>query len=75
MMRIEVDLNRCEGHGICEAIAPDFFSVDDDGTLSVLSDDVQDDAEEVVRNAVMGCPVSALKLHQITVDEHRPGDL
>jgi ferredoxin len=73
-MRIEVDLNRCEGHGIYEAIAPDFFSVDDDGTLSVLSDDVQDDAEEVVRNAVMGCSVSALKLHQITVDEHRPGD-
>jgi ferredoxin len=73
MMRIEVDLNRCEGHGICEAIAPDFFSVDDDGTLSVLSDDVQDDAEEVVRNAVMGCPVSALKLHQITADEHHPG--
>jgi ferredoxin len=67
MIRIEADLNRCEGHGICEAIAPDFFSVDDDGTLSVLSDNVPDGAEEVVRNAVMGCPVSALKLHQITV--------
>src|SRR5262245_48430622 len=31
LMKIEVDRNRCEGHAMCEAVAPDLFSVDDDG--------------------------------------------
>ncbi len=29
-MRIEVDRGRCEGLGMCEAMAHEFFAVDDD---------------------------------------------
>ncbi len=32
MMRVEVDLDKCTGHGICESIAEDVFEVQDDGT-------------------------------------------
>jgi ferredoxin len=28
MMRVEVDLDKCTGHGICESIADDVFEVE-----------------------------------------------
>ena len=33
-MRVEVDLDKCTGHGICESIAEDVFEVQDDGTVA-----------------------------------------
>jgi hypothetical protein len=32
-MRIDVDLTRCTGHGICETIAADVFEASDDGRV------------------------------------------
>ena len=34
-MRVEVDLDTCTGHGICESIADDVFEVQDDGTVLI----------------------------------------
>lgn len=61
-MRIEIDRNRCEGHGLCEAVAPAYFSLDDDGKLTILAEDVSDGDEALVRDAVNACPVAALRL-------------
>jgi ferredoxin len=61
-MRIEVDRNRCEGHGMCEAVAPKFFSVDDEGSLTILQDEVSVSDEASVHAATLGCPVAALKV-------------
>jgi ferredoxin len=61
-MRVDVDWERCEGHAMCEAAAPAYFSVDDDGTLAVLQEEVAEGAEANLRSAVLGCPVAALKL-------------
>ena len=61
-MKINLDRVRCEGHGMCEALAPSFFSVDDEGTLTILHDEVSDRDEDDVRTATLGCPVAALKL-------------
>ena len=33
-MRVEVDLDKCTGHGICESIADDVFEVQDDGVVA-----------------------------------------
>ena len=33
-MRVEVDLDKCTGHGICESIAEDVFEVQDDGSCA-----------------------------------------
>ncbi|WP_341230342.1 ferredoxin, partial [Nocardioides salarius] len=35
-MRIEVDRDRCEGLGMCEAMASDVFEIDDDEVMHVL---------------------------------------
>ena len=35
IMRVEVDLGKCTGHGICESIAEDVFEVHDDGSVRI----------------------------------------
>ncbi|MBU3067766.1 ferredoxin [Nocardia sp. NEAU-G5] len=61
-MKIELDRNRCEGHAMCEAAAPSFFSVDEEGDLTVLEERVSESDKAAVNSAVLSCPVAALKL-------------
>ncbi len=37
-LRIEVDRDKCEGLGMCEAMANDFFELDDDEVMHVLNE-------------------------------------
>ncbi|GGP82265.1 ferredoxin [Saccharothrix coeruleofusca] len=61
-MRIILDRAKCTGIGICEALAPTVFEVDDNGELVVLSAEVPEDARNEVAEAVEGCPTMALRL-------------
>ncbi|MFJ1765437.1 ferredoxin [Amycolatopsis sp. NPDC088138] len=61
-MRIEADRGKCDGLGMCEAMAPDFFEVGDDGTVVVLDERPGEDHRQDVAAAVDSCPVLALKL-------------
>lgn len=64
-MYVTVDQSKCQGHGQCFALAPEVFSLDDDGyvaidgTLEVLAG-----LEEVARRGVRACPEVALTLHE-----------
>ena len=61
-MRVTVDHDRCEGHGLCTQAAPTIFSFDDDGELAnAFADaDVPDGLAPVAREAADVCPVAAL---------------
>lgn len=61
-MRIEVDLNECTGHGICESIAEDVFEVGDDGVVTIHDPERPESDRDRMRQAVTGCPVSALRI-------------
>lgn len=61
-MKIAADRSRCEGHGMCEALLPDIFRVDDEGNVTVLADEVPESELDDVRLAVDSCPVQALRL-------------
>lgn len=61
-MRIVVDRDRCEGLGMCEAMAHEFFEVDDDGVVSVLDDSPAEQHRKDLLAAVSACPVLALSL-------------
>jgi ferredoxin len=61
-MRIILDRAKCTGIGICEALAPTVFEVDDDGELIMLSSEVPEGAQDEVTQAVEGCPTLALRL-------------
>ncbi|MHC3471088.1 ferredoxin [Streptomyces sp. 7R007] len=58
-MSIELIPGRCEGHAVCEAIAPEVFRVDDDGMVQLVAGGDHDDAAALA--AVRSCPVAALR--------------
>ena len=61
-MRIEVDRGTCEGLGMCEAMAHEYFELDDDDTMTVLDDSPPEGDRSKVHAAVEACPVMALTL-------------
>ena len=61
-LRIDIDLDRCSGHGRCYMLAPDVFDADDEG-WPVTIDNPAISAEEhaaEARTAVGSCPESAI---------------
>jgi ferredoxin len=61
-MKIVVDRSRCTANGFCEAIAPQHFSLNEDGELTVLNEDVSPADQAQVEDAVSSCPAAALRL-------------
>lgn len=63
-MRVEADYDRCEGHGQCEARAPEIFELDDQGFLTNHYEGVTLPAalEDAAQGAVSVCPVAALRI-------------
>jgi ferredoxin len=63
-MRIVVDHDRCEGHGVCVTAAPELFQLDAEGDLVLLvdGDGIPPEQREPATNSVLTCPVAALKL-------------
>ncbi|GHJ60795.1 ferredoxin FdxD [Nocardioides sp. OK12] len=61
-MRIVVDRDRCEGLGMCEAMASDVFELDDDEVMHVLDETPEESQRSHVHAAVQACPVLALSL-------------
>ncbi len=47
---------------MCEAMAHDYFELDDDGVVRVLDAHPAEEDRDVVRSAVQSCPVAALRL-------------
>jgi ferredoxin len=62
MPTVNVDWNRCEGHGLCAEAAPEVFHLDDDGELHVMVEDVPEESVRQVETAVGRCPLAALNL-------------
>jgi ferredoxin len=62
MMRVEVDLGKCTGHGICESIAEDVFEVGDDGVVIIHDNERPETDRDRMQQAVTQCPAAALRL-------------
>ncbi|GAS99909.1 MULTISPECIES: ferredoxin [Mycolicibacterium] len=60
-MRVEVDLDRCEGNAICVKLAPQLFQLDEDDYSVVQLDPVPAELEEVAARAIEECPRAALR--------------
>jgi ferredoxin len=61
-MRIVLDRDRCEGHGLCEEAAPSLMHLDDDGELVIDREEVGEADLALANAAVRVCPVAALRL-------------
>jgi len=61
-MRIVVDRDLCQGHGVCESEAPEVFNVPKSGQVDVRDESPPDALRKKVEIAVKYCPTHALKI-------------
>jgi sterol 14-demethylase len=61
-MRVKVDFDLCQGHGVCEGEAPEVFELDDDGKLTVLQKEAPEELREKVLQAKKYCPTMAISV-------------
>ncbi|MDF1601965.1 ferredoxin [Nocardioides sp. YIM 152315] len=61
-MKIKVDFDLCESNGLCEAMAPDVFELDDDDFLQLRTEETTPDNVDAVKRAVAACPRAAISL-------------
>lgn len=59
MMRLVVDLNRCQGYAQCAFLAPDVFAMHGEESL-VYNPQAEEEQRERVARAVAACPVQAI---------------
>jgi ferredoxin len=63
--RVVADRSRCCGYGLCAAICPSIYKLDDDGLVYLDSDRVPVELEEEAREAAAACPAEAIWLEAI----------
>jgi ferredoxin len=56
----------CGGVEQCVELAPDYFTVDDDGLIRLVRSDIGEEDLARVAEAVDGCPTGALRLAKNT---------
>jgi ferredoxin len=61
-MRVEVDDNLCQGHGLCTFTAPEIFDIDDSGH-AVIVGVITPELEDAVEAAAESCPERAISIH------------
>ena len=62
LMRVSVDLDLCQGHGVCESEAPSVFELGKNATVTILDDEPDESLRSEVEAAVRFCPTSALRI-------------
>jgi ferredoxin len=63
-MRVSVDLDLCQGHGVCESEAPAVFALGKNPTVTVLDEEPGEEQRRPVEAAVRFCPTSALRIDE-----------
>lgn len=63
-MDIVIDLAACEGHGLCQQVAPQVYELDEDGYVRLLVTEVTPELESAAAAGARTCPVAALKVRQ-----------
>ena len=59
-MKVNVDDQRCRGHGVCVTLCPEVFTLTDDGYSVVENPDVPTELEAAVHEAIDCCPEQAI---------------
>lgn len=60
--RIEVDLDLCQGHAMCEIEAPEYFRVPKRGVVEIPDTQPPESARPDIERAVQSCPTRALTI-------------
>jgi ferredoxin len=63
-MRVTVDRDLCEANGVCAALVPAVFHLDDEDELHITGGEVPPGLADQVRHAVQSGPKTALQLSE-----------
>jgi ferredoxin len=64
-VKVQIDSERCQGHGRCYDLAPQLFTEDDEGYGVVIGDGaVPADLDHEARVAVSNCPEAAIDVEE-----------
>ncbi len=62
-MKVQIDAERCQGHGRCYDLAPGLFGDDEEGYGQVLGDGtVPPELDRDARLAAVNCPEHAIEV-------------
>jgi ferredoxin len=61
-MKITVDFDVCQSHGLCTEAAPEVFEIRDDGFLYILQESPPEALRAKVETALRECPTGAIKV-------------
>ncbi len=59
-MKVRIDKELCIDCGVCEALVPEVFSINDEGSTVVILEDVPEELQDAVREAAEECPTEAI---------------
>ena len=62
-MKVKVNKDVCIGCGACEAIVPDVFQIQEEGTACVIGS-VKEEIENDVIDAKESCPTGAIEIEK-----------
>jgi ferredoxin len=63
-MKVIVNVDVCVGHGQCEEIAPEVFTVNDDAIVELLKSSPPEDLWPRVEEAVRRCPANVISIER-----------
>lgn len=58
-MKVSVDLDTCDGNGVCMSLCHEVFDVRDDG-LHVLQEEPREELRRELKAAEVSCPTQAI---------------
>jgi ferredoxin len=61
-MKIKVDLDLCQSHGLCVEVAPEVFELRDDGFLYIVNEAPDGSDQHKLEKAALECPTGAIAL-------------
>jgi ferredoxin len=61
-MKVVVDFEVCQSHGLCTQSAPEVFELRDDGFLYILQESPPEQLRKQVEAAARECPTGAIEI-------------
>jgi ferredoxin len=62
-MRVRVDSDRCLGHAMCQAFAPEVYRVDDDSGVNEMGEfTVPDELRDSALQGARACPERSIEI-------------
>ena len=63
-MKVVVDMNVCNLHGLCIETVPEVFKIGDNGVLHVLNESPPESLRAKVEKAARECPTGAISIEK-----------